>query len=266
MIEFRRFVRFLAVTTLMVCACGRERSPATSDTLASKRRPSADSTDAATLGRNWDRSAGPVLLVAADTPARAMVVVPDSASQSETLSALPRPASVTLFGRGGTVQTAELPTVGADSSGCVVATLSAAPPPRPWNVGFLGGVVSPIAMDSISSLTRVDSADALVEMTRLASALPNDTAGRFAGLPFVVRALWRFNIADGPQVTAAVLVRQINQEATPLQEHTLIIAERAPSDTTVSTVYSERSVGDEDTIDNRDVLAAASFGASHAAA
>jgi hypothetical protein len=92
--------------------------------------------------------------------------------------------------------------------------------------------------------------------------LPNDPAGRFAGLPFVVRALWRFNVAGGPQVVVANLSRQINQEATPLEERTFLIAERKGTDSTLTTAYSERSYGAEETIQNRDVLAAALVGAS----
>ncbi len=235
------------------------------DTLAAKEKAAAESASAASPARNWDRSAGPLLLVAGETPARAIVIAPDSATAASTMANLPHPASVTLLGRGGTVQTADLPAI-SDTSACIVATLNAAPPPRPWSVGFFGGVVTPIAMDSIQSLGHADSLDVIATMTRLASAMPNDTAGRFAGLPFVVHALWRFAIPDGPQVIAAILTRQINQEATPLQEHTLLLAERAPNDTTVTMVYSERSYGDEETIESREVLAAALFGSSRNAA
>ena len=97
-------------------------------------------------------------------------------------------------------------------------------------------------------------------MNRLASALPNDSAGRFAGLPFVVRSLWRFTIPSGSLVAVASVTRQINQEATPLQEHTLLVAERAPGDTTFSTAYSERSYGQEETIESREILAGALIG------
>jgi hypothetical protein len=60
----------------------------------------------------------------------------------------------------------------------------------------------------------------------------------------------------------ATLTRQINQEATPLQEHTLVVAERPADDTTLTAGYSARSYGVEETIESRDVLAAAMFGAA----
>jgi hypothetical protein len=263
MIRLRRSQ--IAVCLILAGACERGRPPATADTVKTAQQTAADSARAAAPARSWDRSAGPVLLVAGDSPLHALVIVPDSATIGATIADLPRPASVTLFGRNGTVQNAEIPVV-SDSDACAVATLSAAPPPRPWTVGFVGGVVSPIAMDSIPSLGRADSLDALTNMTRLASAMPNDSAGRFTGLPFVVRTIWRFSVPGGPQTFVALIRRQINQEATPLQEHTLIVAERSPSDSTMSAVYSERSYGDEETIESRDILAALQLGAEHVVA
>ena len=149
-----------------------------------------------------------------------------------------------------------------DTSICATATLSAAPPPRPWSVGFIGGVVAPIVMDSIGSLSAADSTAFTVGLNRLASALPNDSAGRFSGLPFVVRSIWRLRLPQGPQFIAGTLSRSINQEATPLQERTLVIAEQSQSDSGLTTVYSERSYGDEETIETRDIIASVLLGGS----
>jgi hypothetical protein len=221
---------------------------------------SSDTAAAATSPRGrWDEAAGPVLLVVGSSPANALVVTPDSATAAARLAAIPRPASVTLFGRGGTVQTAELSSV-SDAGACPAGTLNAAPPPRPWSIGFIGGVIAPLALDSTPSISKSDSSALVVTVNRLASALPNDSAGRFAGLPFLVRSLWRFTISNGPVVVIASVTRQINQEATPLQEHTFLIAENPPNDTTFTTRYSERSYGEEETIESRDVLAGAQIG------
>jgi hypothetical protein len=248
------------IVAVVALACERAK-PATSDSVAAVKPVGAAESTTVAATSTWDASAGPLLLVAADAPDRAFVVVPDSASAAGTLSNIPHPASVTLFSRAGSVQTAELPMV-ADTGACIVASLSAAPPPRPWNVGFIGGVVAPIAMDSTESIASPDSAALVVTMNRLASALPNDPAGRFSGLAFVVRGLWRFNISNGPQVVIGSIMRQINQEATHLQERTFLIIEKPSTDTTFSTVYSERSYGDEETIESRDVLASMSLGAN----
>jgi len=117
-------------------------------------------------------------------------------------------------------------------------------------------------MDSLQSISLADSTSLAASVTRLASALPNDSAGRFNGLPFVVRMMWRFTVPGANEVVIATLARQINQEATPLREHTMLIAERknTAGDTTLARAYSERSYGDEETIESLDILAAAVIG------
>jgi hypothetical protein len=261
---FRRSL--CCATALIGAGCERGKVPVRTDSTVTRVVPPVDSTPTAPL-RNWNTSAGPLLLVATESPSRAFVITPDSANAAVQLATIPHPASVALLGRGGTVQTAELPAI-SDSTACAMATLSAAPPPRPWSIGFIGGVVAPLPMDSIQSLSTQDSAALAATVTRLASALPNDSAGRFNGLPFVLRTMWRFAIPSDIQVVVATLARQINQEATPLQEHTLLIAERRlkGNDTTFSKVYSERSYGAEETIESPEVLAAAHLGGNRNAA
>jgi hypothetical protein len=243
----------------LALSCERAKAPPRAESTTALPT-TADTTVAASSPRGrWDDAAGPVLLVAASSPATAYIVATDSASAQGQLSQLPRPASVTLFGRGGTVQTAEL-TARGDTNGCALGTLSAAPPPRLWSIGFVGGVIAPLPVDSTQSISLSDSSALVVVVNRLASALPNDPAGRFVGLPFAVRSLWRFMIPSGPIVVVATLTRQLAQEATPLQEHTLLVAERAPRDTVFTTAYSERSYGAEETIESRDLLAGALIG------
>ncbi len=249
------------IVALTLSACERAKTPPPIDTTALRPVTPADSA-ARVTAQSWNPSAGPVLLVASEDPTQARIVVPDTATAAATLAALPHPADVTLFSRSGTVQTASLPSVAPSANGCVVATLDAAPPPKAWSVGFVGGVISPVPIDSIESISHADSASFVVWMNRLASALPNDSAGRFTGLPFVVRSLWRINLPFGVPVVIGALDRHLNQEATPLQERTFLIAEASRSDSTYSTVYSERSYGPEETIQNQELLAAALLGSS----
>ncbi|HEX4684378.1 MAG TPA: hypothetical protein VH277_16790 [Gemmatimonadaceae bacterium] len=256
------FRRSLVVAVLAVAAIGCERSkkPVPVDSGAATPANAADSSVVA-RARTWNSDIGPVLLIAGDSADKAVVLFPGDSSTRANTARIPRPASVTLLGRSGTVQTGEVPTI-SDSGSCTVATVGGAPPPHAWNVGFIGGVVAPIPVDSTEAFTHADSVTAVTWMNRLASPLPNDPAGRFAGLPFVVRGLWRFKLAGGTEVVAANLARQINQEATPLQEHTFLIAEHPANDTTLATAYFERSYGDEETIETHDVLAAVTLGAS----
>lgn len=254
-----RCVASIAVVCL-TAACERSKSPSRTDSVPPETPSAPDTTAAAASPRGrWDNAAGPVLLVPAASPATAFVVVPDSATTGTELAAIPHPALVTLLGRGGSIQTAELSNV-SDSNVCTPASLSAAPPPRAWNIGFIGGVIAPLPIDSTDAISQADSAALVVTMNRLASALPNDSAGRFAGLPFVVRSLWRFTLPSGPIVAVASISRQINQEATPLEEHTLLVAERAAGDSVFTTGYSERSYGAEETIESREPLAGALIG------
>ena len=250
---------FILASLLVLAGCERGKAPPPVDTTIKRPASPIDSAIAATT-RNWDGSAGPVLLVAGETPAQAFIIAPDSAGAAKTLAGIPRPATATLVGKNGTIQTSDLQAV-ADGNACEVSSLGVAPPPRPWNVGFVGGVIAPVALDSTASLSPADSSSLVVGVTRLASLLPNDTAGRFVGLPFVVRSLWRFH-SENTVVVIATLARQINQEASPLQEHTLLIAERPANDTTLETSYFERSFGDEETVESYDVLAAVMIGAS----
>ncbi len=258
---FRRLHPILCAM-LLAAACERAKTPGTAEsTSAVTAVAKPESSTTIPQASSWNASAGRLLLVAGSSPTDALVYFPDSATASSEIAALPHPASVSLFSRSGTVQAADLPNV-IDTTGCYTATLSAAPPPHAWNVGFLGGVVAPVRLDSTESLTRADSAAIVIQVARLASALPNDPAGRFAGLPFVVSALWRFDTPDGSQVLIANTTRQINQEATPLQERTLLIAERKPggSDSSFATTYSERSYGDEETIESHDLVAVVLLG------
>lgn len=258
--QFRRISTVVALWLLVAAvACRRDRPVATND---STRAPSVapSDTSGSRTPSTWDPGAGVALLVAADSPTRALVILPTE-GDSSALASIPHPASVTLFGRSGDVQTAELPNA-RDSLGCLVAPLTAAPPPHAWSVGFIGGVVTPLAVDSGASISAADSSLLVASLARLASGLPNDSAGHFTGLPFVVQTLWRFTVSDGPIVVVGSLVRQLNQEATPLQERTFIIGERRPADTVFTMGYAERSYGREETIENRDLLAALLIGDS----
>ena len=249
-----------SILAVAVVACDRPKPPARPESAVARPPASVEST-AAPRVRTWDSSAGPVLLVAGESPAEALVIVPDSGEDATVLGAVPNPASVTLLNRDGSVQTAELQR-GRANDLCRAWAVNAAPPPRPWNVGFIGGVVGPLPLDSLESLGRADSAKLVTTAIRLASAMPNDSAGRFTGLPFTVRGLWRMTLPSGGQAFVATLVRQINQEATPLQERTFLVAERDPksTDSTFTNAYGERTYGNEESIETRDVLAGVQLG------
>jgi hypothetical protein len=114
-------------------------------------------------------------------------------------------------------------------------------------------------MDSVAGLSVQDSSHRAAEIARAASTLPNDTA--FRGLPFAVRDAHRFVLPSGDTVIAAELVRHLNQEANPQEEHVLLVLERdvAPSPgggpPALVPAYSERVSGFEDDVETDEVLA-----------
>ena len=99
------------------------------------------------------------------------------------------------------------------------------------------------------------------DITRLASTAPNDTARTFRGIPFSVRTAYRFTPVAGIEAVVADIVRSLNQEANPLEEHTLIVGERpAGSTTPFRLAYREVTAGSDETLESSDVLAAVTMG------
>ena len=256
-----------------VGACENRRNTPAIDSSVPLRPAAVGSTGAPTT-TTWDARLGPVLLISGSSPDLATVVVGDSSrTGSDTVTEREaiaiRSTAALLIGRSDSVQIGILQEVhspkGEEDSECTgwpawkINKAKAGGALRPWSVGFVGGTVEPIRMDSIESLSRVDSARLAADATRLASALPGGGGERFTGLPFTVTTLWRFRAGPGVEGVVANLVRHINQEARPLEERTLIIAERDSSrrDERFNLAYFDRSQGAEETVESREVLALA---------
>ena len=213
---------------------------------------------------SWDAAIGPVLLIGGDVPETANLLSPD---ESADTSGKNSGTQVTLLGRGGELQTAALlHTTSATEGSCVGLaswTLKAKGSViAPWSFGISANEpVKAIPMDSVESLSQVDSANLAAQAARLASTLVREGTNRFSGLPFTVHALWRFTVPQGTHVLAANLIRRLNQEASPLEERTLIIAESDSAKTGYTVAYSERSQGEEETVESRDFVAAIQLGA-----
>jgi hypothetical protein len=262
-----------AALVLATSACERQRAAPPIDS-AVPLRPATTGSSSPQAATTWDAHLGPVLLVGGATPDLATVVVGDSArtgadtiTQREAIAIRSTPA--TLVGRGDSVQLGILQAVhsskGEDDSECTgwptwaIESARSGGTLAPWSVGFVGASVQPIRMDSIESMSRVDSARLAADVTRLASTLPTSSGDRFTGLPFTVTSLWRFHAGPGAEGIVTNLVRHINQEARPFEERTLIIAERDSSrrEERFTLAYFDRSQGAEETVESRDVLALA---------
>ena len=224
-----------------------------------------------------DTIAGPSLFVAGANPTEAIDVMPRFTDSTvveapATDTALARHPEVELFARKGLVGTAKLSSQadGNFSSSCTtwptahVNTVGG--PPPDWSVAFATGHATALPMDSVPVLSQTDSAKRAAEVARVASALPNDTAQSFRGIPFSLRDAHRFVLPSGDTVIAAEVVRRLNQEANPEEEHIFILMERDTVRATPGTppayiaVYSERTSGAEDDVETDEVLAGVLLG------
>ena len=132
-------------------------------------------------------------------------------------------------------------------------------PPRPWRVGFAKDIAVPLPLDSLEAMSSADSSLITREIARLSSALAEGDDPAFGGLPFVVRKAYRFSLST-TSVVAADVVRKINEEANPREEHLLLVAERPLSvNSTYSAVFHSRVAGSEDAVRTNEILGAIRF-------
>ena len=266
-----------ALCLVLAIACGRGDDPTPRNDTATPAVPPPDSIPVPIPEPvTWDSAAGPALVIAGTTPDEGIVVLPavraetDSLAVAGTLESLRR-AELTLLSRGRTVGTARITAMtGTVSVGdsCVTwpvtrlgldTTAASAPS---WTVALPSGRATLLPIDSIETMLPADSARLTAELARLASALPGDTASRFRGLPFVVRALYRLRPVPGTEAVLAEIVRQVNQEANPLKQQLLVVAERDSGGAAFEQAWVERTSGMEETLETTFVLAAISLGPS----
>lgn len=250
-------------------ACSGPDKPGGSDSsaLAASKIPASQP---AAVNTGWDdASAGPVMLLAAnnDGGSTARLVLPRqtdstlaaaSTFQLDSLSMLP----VDLFGPAGSAGQSTIVVSSQKSSGqaCLawpVARLTPHPNAS-WRVGFLEGKAAAIKLDSISGMTSADSLMTTTELARVASAANANGDPAFQGLPFIVQKGYRFSSGE-LSVLVGDIVRKINQEANPREEHLLLIAERSSPGGHYVVAYQSRSAGSEDAVRTAAVLAAVRF-------
>ena len=215
------------------------------------------------------------MFVRGNSSAEAYVVFPgitDSTPAAEVHfdSSLSRNASVELFQHAGGGEVARVGALGGgewDANQCIewpaakVQSTQSGDAGSGWTVAFLKGRAKAIALDTVEAMSHADSAKLAADITRLVSTVPNDTARTFRGIPFSVRTAYRFTPVAGVEAVVADVVRTLNQEANPLEEHTLVIGERAAgSNTPYRLAYREVTAGSDETLESSDVLAAVAIG------
>ncbi|HUQ20046.1 MAG TPA: hypothetical protein VM099_10575 [Gemmatimonadaceae bacterium] len=216
-------------------------------------------------GTGWDQSLGRVMILPlASDSSRAGVVLPgltDSTLASTTqfeLTGLDT-LSVDLFNQQGLVGQATLHVSSqrVDPSGClnwpVASFVSSAP--RAWRVGLEAGQASGLKLNSLGTMHGNDSSRFVNDALEAANSLNSAGDSVFRGLPFSVKRGSRIDGSVVPTIVAEV-VRKINEEANPREEHTLLVAEQPTSGSGYRAVFTTRSSGAEESLETTDVLAA----------
>jgi hypothetical protein len=213
----------------------------------------------------WDFAAGPVVVVPSlSDSTRAAIVLPgvvDTAFASIShfeLDAL-NGISLDLFNQQGLSSSTVLHVAsqGADVHGCLTWPTGTfvRPVPSEWKVGLEKGKAIPLGLSSLNGMTATDSGRFVSDVLSAATQLANTGSESFHGLPFSVRRGYRVVIPQLSVILAEV-VRKINEEANPREEHTLFVAERQPGQNSYTVAFTSRSAGPEESLETSDALAA----------
>ena len=216
---------------------------------------------------SWLAGVGSAMFIEGSSPSEAIVVGP---MEGEELAAAVRATvtttpEITLLGRGGQQSVAHLnPSPDKQDPECMLWSFSdhGAAASNGWAVGFVTSQVKPLALDSVDVLSARDSMTLVAEVSRLASAVTGASGPAFQGLRFTAHDIRRFEAVPGQQALVAHVIRRVNQEASPLEEQTLLIAERDSGVTSgpYHLVYAERSSGLEDQATTPEVIGGAIVG------
>lgn len=242
----------------LTMACDRKPVIPANVTVESVVPPRPESTVAIVL-IPWRAQDGAFLLVAGDEFSEATLVPPDAADPMAR--GLPQGPSlhVDLLGRSGRLGSAALTPVRPQTCGWPRVRLAArdsVADDSHWAVAFAPGIAHAVPMDSLERLSRADSVRLVADLARLLSALADDTVPTFRGLPFSVRGAWTFAAAPGVRGVVTEVHRRVAQEATPLEERLLVIAERDSLPAARwRAVWWVRAQGTEESVEALDALA-----------
>lgn len=218
----------------------------------------------ATARTGWDSTAGPVMVIAdSRTPSEVAIVLPgltDSALATTARFELDNLAKIPidLFGLQGQVGSSvlEVSSQSSDSTACIHWPTGRLvnPVPRGWTVGLEKGRAVGLRLHSLEGMTSTDSVQFVADVIRAArSVVGGDPA--FRGIPLSVRKGYRLML-PGTSVIIAEVVRKINEEANPREEHLFLLAERSGNEPQYHVSFHTRSAGSEESLETSEVLAA----------
>ena len=259
----------LFVVLVIAASCSSDRKSSVADTTVPVQ-PTPVASTALPVNTGWEQNqAGPALLLSSpDNPAIASVVIPTMTDTALVIASRLNADSLVgmafdLFGRPGISGSARLSRRAQSTSleGCLSWPSMILEPDsqRVWQVGFRRGMATSLPLDSLEGLSSADSILVTTELARLASALPVSNDPAFQGLPFTVRKAYRTSL-DRSSLLIGDIVRKINEEANPREEHLLLMAERSLNDAArYQAVFESRAAGSEDLVRTSDVIAAIRF-------
>lgn len=261
---FVRGFSLLSTSIFVLFSAGCRDAPKSTPAVTADTSVSSTITGLST-GTAWDQNLGRVMILPlASDSSRAGVVLPgltDSTLASTTKFELTGLDTITidLFNQQGLVGQATLHVLSqrVDPSGClnwpVASFVSSAP--GVWRIGLETGRASGLKLNPLETMHGDDSSRFVNDALKAANSLSNAGDSVFRGLPFSVK---RGSRIDGSAVATIVaeVVRKINEEANPREEHTLLVAERPTSSSGYGTVFTTRSSGSEESLETTDVLAA----------
>lgn len=247
------------IPLLLAAACGGEPAPGNDTAVAEDVPPAGD--DRPATGSTWDASAGAFFAVR--TPAGGAWLVNPAWGAAQALDTLTAAswdvegATITLLDGGRVVGTGRVSALRYDSTcaGWPTASLVGDTGDTPaWRVAFQADRVEGLGFDSLPDLSPPDSAIRVRDGALAASRLRDDTATAFRGRPFTVRQASRFPIGGDTVATLYEIQRLVPQEANPLHEQLLIIAEHTAAGDRPG-VFHERHVGPEEGMASIELLA-----------
>ena len=278
----------LVAGMFFIGACERAKSPAPG-VPGNEPSPTPSGNAAGAAANAWDAALGAVLATPSLDGGTPVMFARDTAATADI--------EVELFNHDDRTTRATLHP-GAVIGACawrrnaLLITSDGKPAPNTWMLALSPGVATPFGIDGVAELLPRDSAATVARISRLVSAIPEDSASvPYHGLPIVVRDAWRFQLADSTTVAVAIAARSLNVESNPRAQAMENAVCRLPDGSAMScgiaarslnvesdpraqaitliaepdpsagagqwrTVFSERVAGAEDRVEGTDLLAA----------
>jgi hypothetical protein len=253
----------IAIGVLWIAACRDARTAQSPDSTRAFN-PSLAVTGLIS-GTGWDSTAGPVMIIpASKDSSNAAIVLPGLTDSSLASTAhfelgILDNTKLDLFSSQGLVGSATLHVVSqpADPSGCLnwpTGQLMTSVPIR-WNIALEKGRATGLPLRSMERMQGEDSARFVSDVISAATHLREGGDTVFHGIPFSVRKGYRLAV-PGLSIIVSEVVRKINEEANPREEHLLLISERRAADSDYRVTFHARSAGVEESLEASDILAA----------